>query len=59
MAPFYSSGKASYLGGLTPVIAVLGAAGLHLLTRQRLMRAAVYGVFACWALASYLGYFVV
>jgi len=58
MVPFYSSAKASYMGGLTVLLAILGAQGFDCLTRNRYVRIAVYGLFACWATAAYAAYFV-
>ncbi len=56
--PIYSTGKATYLAGLTPCFAVLAAAGFDLLTRRPLLRAAVHGSVAAWAAAAYAAYFV-
>lgn len=57
--PILSSAKASYALGLTPCIALLGTAGLDVLTRRPLLRATVYGLFACWAVGSYAAYLAV
>jgi hypothetical protein len=56
--PFYCATKAFYTVGITSCYAVAGAAGFDLLTRTRVRRAVVYGVFACWAFAAYAGYFI-
>src|SRR6185295_3749978 len=56
--PAYSSGKATYSLGLTPCYAILAVAGFDRMTRHRFARAAVYGAFGCWAVASYFAYFV-
>lgn len=56
--PYYCVAKASYLAATTPCLAVLGAAGFDWLTRNRLLRAAVLGLLACWAMSAYAGYFV-
>lgn len=57
--PIYSTAKATYTMGLTPCYAVLGAAGLNLLMRGRISRGIVLGLFACWAVGAYAGFFVV
>ena len=57
--PILTSVKATYASGLTPCFALLAAAGFEVLTRQRLLRAVVYGVLACWAVGSFASYFVV
>ena len=57
--PFYCATKAFYTVGVTPGYAALAAAGFSVLDRGRVLRAAVYGALACWAVAAYAGYFVV
>jgi len=56
--PIYSAGKATYMLGLLPCLAVLCVEGLEVLTRWSILRAVVYGIIACWAATSYLAYFV-
>lgn len=55
--PIYSTAKATYTLGLIPCYALLGAAGLECVTRHTVLRAATYGIIACWGLFSYLAYF--
>jgi len=57
--PILSSAKATYALGLIPCFALIGMAGFEILTRQRFLRAAVYGLFACWAVSSYVSYFTI
>jgi hypothetical protein len=57
--PAFSQAKASYTLGLTPVYAVLCAAGLDLLPKNRLVRAAVFAFVLCWSVLVYGAYFVV
>jgi hypothetical protein len=57
--PILSSAKATYALGLIPCFALIGTAGFEILTRQRFLRAAVYGLFACWAVGSYVSYFII
>ena len=57
--PFLSSAKATYALGLIPCFALIGTAGFEILTRKRFLRAAVYGLFACWAVGSYVSYFII
>jgi hypothetical protein len=56
--PILSSAKATYALGLIPCFALLAAAGFEVLTRLRLLRAVVHGLFACWAFFAYASYFV-
>jgi hypothetical protein len=56
--PIYAAAKATQLLGLTPCFAVLGAAGYELLGRARVVRPALYGATACWALCAYFAYFI-
>jgi len=56
--PIYSTVKATYTIGILPCYAALGAAGLGLLLRGPLLRAAGYGLLACWGVCSYLAFFV-
>ena len=57
--PVLSSAKATYALGLIPCFALIGTAGFEVLTRQRFVRAAVYGLFTCWAVGSYVSYFII
>ncbi len=57
--PIVSTTKASYMVGIIPCIVILFAGGLDRLTRPLLLRAAIYGWMACWALFSYLGFFII
>jgi 4-amino-4-deoxy-L-arabinose transferase-like glycosyltransferase len=57
--PIYSTAKATYTIGLVPCYAVICVTGLDYLTRTRYLRAAVYGLLACWAVSVYASYFVV
>jgi len=57
--PILSSAKATYALGLIPCFALIGTAGFEVLTRQRFLRAAVYGLFACWAAGSFASYFAI
>ena len=57
-APFYCVAKASYLIAATPCFAVLAAAGFDRITRIPMIRPAVYGAFACWAVGAYAAFFV-
>ena len=57
--PIYSTAKACYTIGLTPLFGAFGAMGLGLLMRGALLRAAVFGAVASWAVFAYLAYFVV
>ena len=57
--PVYSAGKASYMLGATPCLALLAASGLDSLSPRRAVRAALYAALACWAVSVYAAYFVV
>jgi hypothetical protein len=57
--PILSSAKATYAIGLIPCFVLVATTGFDLLTRKRFPRAIVYGLFACWAVGSYLSYFVI
>jgi hypothetical protein len=54
--PILSSAKASYALGLVPCFALLAARGFEVLGRRRIARAALQGLFACWAAAAYGAY---
>ncbi len=58
MVPIFSTAKATYTLGLIPCYAVLMSAGLRLIIGNPFSRALVYAFLACWAVASYLAYFV-
>jgi hypothetical protein len=55
--PIYSAAHARFLVGLLPCFGVLAAAGAAPLLRFRLLRAAVYALVACWAIAAYVASF--
>ena len=57
--PVYSAGKASYMLGATPCLALLAASGIDALGARRGLRAGLYAALACWALAVYAAYFVI
>jgi hypothetical protein len=57
--PILSSAKATYALGLIPCFALIGTAGFEVLMRQRFVRAVMYGLFACWAVGSYVSYFAI
>jgi hypothetical protein len=57
--PILSSAKATYALGLIPCFALMGSAGFEALTKWRLLRAFVYGLFACWVVGAYAAYFVI
>lgn len=57
--PILGSAKATYALGLIPCFALIGTAGFEVLARLRFLRAVVYGLFACWAVGSYLSYFAI
>ncbi|HXT01393.1 MAG TPA: glycosyltransferase family 39 protein, partial [Elusimicrobiota bacterium] len=59
LLPVYSAGKASYMLGATPCLAMLAASGFDALNRNRAARAALYAALACWAVSVYAAYFVV
>jgi 4-amino-4-deoxy-L-arabinose transferase-like glycosyltransferase len=56
--PIYSTAKATYTIGLTPCYAIMCAAGLDLLTRNRYLRSAISFLVICWASTVYFSYFV-
>jgi hypothetical protein len=57
--PILSSAKATYALGLIPCFALIGTAGFEVLMRRRFVKAAVHGLFACWAVGSYVSYFII
>ncbi len=56
--PVYSTGKATYLIGISPCLVIFCLEGFELVSNVAPLRRAVYGLVGCWALASYLAYFV-
>ncbi|HPO13452.1 MAG TPA: glycosyltransferase family 39 protein [Candidatus Hydrogenedentes bacterium] len=56
--PNYCAAKAFYSLGALSCYAVLGTAGLEFLTRTRWLKPVVYGLLGCWAVASYIGHFI-
>jgi hypothetical protein len=59
VCPVYSRTKASYTLGLLPCYAILMAAGAEPFLRNKIMRSLSLALFACWAFAAYIAYFVV
>ncbi|MBI5888158.1 MAG: glycosyltransferase family 39 protein [Deltaproteobacteria bacterium] len=57
--PVYTTAKASYMMGIIPCFALLGAYGFSLVMRSAVIRAFVYGGIACWAAFAYIAYFAV
>jgi hypothetical protein len=57
--PILSSAKATYALGLIPCFALLATTGFEVLARLRFLRAAVYGLIACWSIGVYAAYFVI
>ncbi|MCL4691928.1 MAG: glycosyltransferase family 39 protein [Candidatus Hydrogenedentes bacterium] len=58
IVPYYCVVKSSYMAGLLPCFAVLGAAGCERMCQHKAARAAILGAFACWAVAAYGAYFI-
>jgi hypothetical protein len=56
--PVWSTAKATYTLGLIPCYAILCVTGLEILSRNKLLRAAINGCLACWAVSAYCSYFV-
>ncbi len=56
--PVWSTAKATYTLGIIPCYAILCVTGLDFLSRNTLLRAAINGCLACWAVAAYCSYFV-
>ncbi len=56
--PIYSTAKASYLMGLTPVFGVMSARGAGLLVRRKYVGAIFASLLATWGVVTYLTYFV-
>jgi hypothetical protein len=56
--PSFATLKATYLVGLLPCFAILGASGLAALPRRRWARALAAGLLAAWIVSVYAGYFV-
>ncbi|MBN1364652.1 MAG: glycosyltransferase family 39 protein [Syntrophaceae bacterium] len=59
VCPFYSRTKASYTLGLLPCYAILIAAGAEPFLRNKMIRSFTLALFACWAFAAYVAYFVI
>jgi hypothetical protein len=57
--PIYGAGKASYMMGLIPCFAVLGAAGFDLLPNRKIVRAIAAGLLICWGGIAFLTYWIV
>ena len=57
--PIYSTAKATYTLGLLPCYAIMAAGGLNWLMRGLLPGALVKTLIVCWAVNSYLAFFVV
>lgn len=57
--PAYSVGKATYLLGLTPCMALLAAVGAQSLSRWRFVQAAAFAALACCSVSAYAAYFIV
>ncbi|MCK9419640.1 MAG: hypothetical protein M0R70_09705 [Nitrospirae bacterium] len=56
--PIWSTAKATYTLGLIPCYAILCVTGLEILSRNKLLRAAINGCLVCWAVSAYCSYFV-
>ncbi len=56
--PVWSTAKSTYTLGILPCYAVLCVTGLDYLSRNTLLRAAINGCLACWAVSAYCSYFV-
>ena len=56
--PIWSTAKATYTLGLIPCYTVVCVTGLNYLSRNDLLRAAINGCLACWAVSVYCAYFV-
>jgi len=57
--PACSVTKATYTLGLLPCYALLIAAGAEPFLRNKIVRSFALALFACWAFAAYIAYFVV
>lgn len=56
--PIYTTAKASYMMGIIPCMALLGAYGFSIVMQgSAVIRAFVYGGVACWAAFAYIAYF--
>jgi hypothetical protein len=58
IVPAYASGKATYISGLTPALALLAAAGFDALPRDSRIRTAAAAGLCCWAASAYAAYFI-
>jgi 4-amino-4-deoxy-L-arabinose transferase-like glycosyltransferase len=56
--PVWSTAKATYTLGIIPCYTILCVTGLDFLSRNTLLRAAINGCLACWAVSAYCSYFV-
>ncbi|MBI4685929.1 MAG: hypothetical protein HY755_12130 [Nitrospirae bacterium] len=56
--PIYSTAKATYTLGLIPCYAIMCVTGLNFIMSNIYMRAGIYALFSCWAIAAYLSYLV-
>jgi Dolichyl-phosphate-mannose-protein mannosyltransferase len=56
--PIYSTANARFMLGLVPCIGVLASVGAAPLLRFRVLRALIFALLACWAVAAYVAYFV-
>jgi hypothetical protein len=57
--PMYSYGKSTYMLGLIPCFAMLGASGFDMLPDRRIMRSIAAGLLSCWAAIAFLTYWIV
>lgn len=57
--PIYSGTKAHYTLGLLPCYAILISAGAEPFLRNKIIRSFTLALFACWAFAAYVAYFVI
>ena len=56
--PYYCIIKSFYTIGAMPAYALLLVGGFDFLGRYRAVRPVLHGLFACWAVSSYIAYFV-
>lgn len=57
--PIVSTTKASYMIGLLPCLAILFTGGVERFLRPPVVRAAVYGWMACWALFAFVSFYII
>ncbi len=55
--PIYTTAKATYMLGLIPAYSILCVTGFDFLSRNKMLRAAINGCLACWAVSAYCSYF--